>query len=278
METRPAGVIAFAPKLVACGAASRRRKRSKLQMGFLSRRWRHPLCHQIDRSLLSESAPSAERLAISESATKRTEHARRRPAQQCHAGAAVVRLMLVAIVVLLVNVGCEEKTAIEPVSLGVASEAVLAPTPAPPPVASTSAATSLCSELDRWTKDLVESSLAVEQVLSRYKAKNQGATGVMELVKISGDFRSETAAKGHALRQRATDLEIRKFDPKEAAVRDRLLAGYKTTATAFERYSEAFGEGTKGFPILMKISQTVDGISKVSRALDADAHRQCAGT
>ncbi len=248
METRPAGVIAFAPKLVACGAASRRRKRSKLQMGFLSRRWRHPLCHQIDRSLLSESAPSAERLAISESATKRTEHARRRPAQQCHAGAAVVRLMLVAIVVLLVNVGCEEKTAIEPVSLGVASEAVLAPTPAPPPVASTSAATSLCSELDRWTKDLVESSLAVEQVLSRYKAKNQGATGVMELVKISGDFRSETAAKGHALRQRATDLEIRKFRSQGSCGTGPPSRGLQDNGDCLRALLRGFWGGNKGIP------------------------------
>ena len=191
-----------------------------------------------------------------------------------------MKFMLVATVVFLAIVGCKEEASIEPVSVAAASAVAPAPSAsAPPPVASAvPVKTSLCSELDRWTKELVDSSAAAEQVQPRYKAKNQEANGAIELIRISGSFSRETAAKAEALQRRVDDLQALDLDPKEVPVRDQLLKGFKATTTVFQRYSEAFHDGTKGLPMLIKIGQAITGLTQLSKKLDVDLHKQCAGT
>jgi hypothetical protein len=103
---------------------------------------------------------------------------------------------------------------------------------------------------------LIEAGDDIEGILPRYKARNKVAKGGMELLRVSAEFDKEMQGKAKAWRAKESDLKALGIADGEEPIRTDLLKGYSTTATAYERFAEAFHAGTKGFSDLVGIAQT----------------------
>jgi hypothetical protein len=134
---------------------------------------------------------------------------------------------------------------------------------------------SLCEDLDSLTKPLIEAAYDVVKTFSRYRARNKAANGTLELLRIEGEFRKDTQAKGESLRAKEATVKAHALVAGEAALLADLMHGYGATATAYEKYAEAFGRGPKGFKDLIGISETLEDIGTLMERLDLDLTKRC---
>jgi hypothetical protein len=151
-----------------------------------------------------------------------------------------------------------------------AAASATAPTPAP-------AAQSLCADLDASTDYLVAAAIDIEHTMPAYREKNSAASGAgaMELFRISGQLERETATKGKDARDRADIMKAHVKAPGEDPILKDLLKGFGVTATAYERFSEAFHKGTDGFASLIRIDKQVAGLTDIAKNLRTDLSKRC---
>jgi hypothetical protein len=149
----------------------------------------------------------------------------------------------------------------------------LVPSQAPSPTV----APSLCVELDAWSKALIEAGADIEGTLPRYRARNKAATGgTRELFRISGEFDRISRAKAESFRAKEAALKVHAVANGEAPIQADLLKGYSATATAYEKFAEAFHAGPAGFPELQGLDQAMRGtIESLAQKLDAALKKKC---
>lgn len=134
----------------------------------------------------------------------------------------------------------------------------------------------LCDNLPVYFDEVDAYAKQLGQVLPTFKAANIAAgNDILQLAQNGERKKKETKSKGDGTRRAAEAVKAVVLKPGEEGPQGELLRIYDVIATSYEKLSEAFSQGTKGFGMLAEVEEVVERLPKVTKAQQQDIRKMC---